>query len=524
MGMYGVPGLITQISRRIDDPYQNTITIDTSYTDADELVGNIITATNTVLNNKDIYGRAAIINNKGELSSTTVSNALSTGTNSISIVSTSGKVAVDDNGLTCVSPHDKNEVMRYNGTGILGSRNGGATWRELLTQDGINANYINAGTINASKVSITDGGHDITVMNADGLVVKTTPNKPYVLGNLDSSGVTKAFENITVFVGRAANGEGVGYFNGYINATKGGNIAGWSISPNKLTSGSGDKYVGISSAGDYVMWAGNSNPSQSKFRLGHDGTLYSESINSKITQLTDSISLSVNDENTKASITVSLKDPTTGTVHSTGTGVITLNGLVRFTNLNDGVTEISGNNIKTGTVKAAYIEADKLQIKAANVSGKLTAATIDASKITSGTISTDRLDVSAIFATNVTATGTISGATLSGGSIDGSTITGGTLSIGTKDAFSVNSAGDISANTLIIRGTGSNGQGGLKWTSGGWMYIDSTYCSFGGTGKQCFKFDTPWSAKTYWAKFINGIFWGVHEGTSKPSGFTDVAD
>ena len=384
MGMYGVPGLITQINRRIDNPYQNTITIDTSYTDADELVGNIITATNTVLNNKDIYGRAAIINNKGELSSTTVTNALSTGTNSINIVSTSGKVAVDDNGLTCVNPHNKNEVMRYNGTGILGSNNGGATWRELLTQDGINANYINAGTINASKVSITDGGHDITVMNADGLIIKSEPNKPYVLGalNTEDVGVAKDFQNITVFVGRDTEGNGIGYFNGYINASKGGNIAGWTLLSDKLYASDTNKYIALSSKGDYAIWAGNSDPSKAKFRLGHDGTLYSESLNSKVTQLADSISLSVNDEKTKASITVSLKDPTTGTVHSTGTGVITLNGLVRFTNLNDGVTEISGSNIKTGTVKADYIEADRLKIKAANITGKLTASQINGENLT----------------------------------------------------------------------------------------------------------------------------------------------
>jgi hypothetical protein len=410
MGMYGVPGLITQIGRRIDDPYQNTITIDTSYTDADELVGNIITATNTVLNNKDIYGRAAIINNKGELSSTTVSNALSTGTNSISIISASGKVAVDDNGLTCVSPHDRNEAMRYNGSGIYGSNNGGATWKELMTQDGINANYINAGTINAGKVSITDGGHDITVLNADGLIIKTAPNQPYVLGSLSANGEVSGdkFNNVTVFVGKDKNGKGVGYFNGYINATKGGNIAGWTLSPDKLYAGSSNKYVALSSAGDYALWAGNSNPANAKFRLGHDGTLYSESLNSKVTQLADSISLSVNDEKTKASITVSLKDPTTGTVHSTGTGVITLNGLVRFTNLNDGVTEISGSNIKTGVVKADYIEADKLKIKAANVTGTLTAATISGNNISGGTI-----------------TGTtISGNTISGGSISGTSITG----------------------------------------------------------------------------------------------------
>jgi hypothetical protein len=395
MGMYGVAGLITQIGRRIDNPYQNTITIDTSYTDADELVGNIITATNTVLNNKDIYGRAAIINNKGELSSTTVTNALSSGKNSISIVSTSGKVAVDDNGLTCTNPHNQNEVMRYNGTGILGSNNGGATWRELLTQDGINANYINAGTINAGKVSITDGGRDITIMNADGLVVKTTPNKPYILGSLSTTdvGIDSQFDNVTVFVGRDTKGNGVGYFNGYINASKGGNIAGWTLLSDKMYSSDTNKYVALSSKGDYAIWAGNSDPAQAKFRLGHDGTLYSESVNSKITQLADSISLSVNDEDTKASITVSIKDPTTGTVHSTGTGVITLNGLVRFTNLNDGVTEISGDNIKTGIVKADYIEADKLQIKAANVSGTLSAAYINADNISGGTITASAINL-----------------------------------------------------------------------------------------------------------------------------------
>ena len=277
MGMYGVPGLITQISRRIDDPYQNSVTIDTSYTDADELVGNIITATNTVLNNKDIYGRAAIINNKGELLSTTVSKALSTGTNSINIVSTNGKVAVDDNGLTCVSPDNKDDVMRYNGAGIFGSSNGGATWRELLSQDGINANYIGAGTINASKVSITDGGHDITTMNADGLVVKTTPNKSYVLGALSENGPTKDFENITVFVGRDANGNGVGYFNGYINASKGGKIGGWSINKNYLYSGEGSSFVGLGNSGDYRIWAGNADPSKAPFSVKKDGSMNSTS-------------------------------------------------------------------------------------------------------------------------------------------------------------------------------------------------------------------------------------------------------
>lgn len=448
MGMYGVSGLITQIGRRIDDPYQNTITIDTSYTDADELVGNIITATNTVLSNKDIYGRAAIINNKGELSSTSVTKALSSGTDSINIVSTNGKVSVDDNGLTCVNPLDKDEVMRYNGTGILGSTNGGATWRELLTQDGINANYINAGTINAGKVSITDGGHDITVMNADGLIVKTTPNKPYVLGTLDSSGVTKTFENITVFVGRAANGEGVGYFNGYINATKGGNIAGWSISPTKLSSGSGSKYVGISSDGNYAFWAGNETAGSAPVRINSSGVLTATgaTINGVLTanagskigpwNITDTAIYYGNSNFGNSgglyfgTSGLSIKDKFK--VDSNGTATVSGSIHADSLSLASSIKIGEGNLVLTNT--EAKIKANTTEINSAKVritanetaiqsrvtfsalSGNGT-TTINGANITTGTISADRIDVNGIFAKDITATGTIDGAHLSGGSM-----------------------------------------------------------------------------------------------------------
>lgn len=378
MGMFGVPGLITQISRRIDDPYQNSITIDTSYTDADELVGNIITATNTVLNNKDIYGRAAIINNKGELSSTTVSNALSTGTNSINIVSTSGKVSVDDNGLTCINPSNTDHVMRYNGTGILGSSNAGATWRELLTQDGINANYINAGTINASKVSITDGGHDITVVNSDGLVVKSLPNKPYVLGTLNSNGISKAFENVTVFVGRDANGNGVGYFNGYINASKGGNIGGWSISPNKLYSGSGSNYVALGTGSDgYRFWAGSESASSAPFYVKSDGFLKAKNADIEGTITSNNVTI------TGGSLKIGSNFAVDNAGNLTAKNA-NISGTINTTNLTaSGTVTINDAKINSATLTNCSISAGQI------TSGVLNSARIpnlDAGKITTGTL------------------------------------------------------------------------------------------------------------------------------------------
>ena len=59
-----------------------------------------------------------------------------------------------------------------------------------------------------------------------------------------------------------------------ITANTGGNIAGWTISANRLSSGTGTKYVGIDSSAniDYAFWAGNSDPASAKFWVKKDGT------------------------------------------------------------------------------------------------------------------------------------------------------------------------------------------------------------------------------------------------------------
>jgi hypothetical protein len=502
MGMFGVPGLITQISRRIDDPYQNTITIDTSYTDADELVGNIITATNTVLSNKDIYGRAAIINNKGELSSTSVNGALSTGTDSISIVSASGKVTVDDNGLTCVNPHYKNEVMRYNGTGILGSINGGATWRELITQNGINANYINAGTINASKVSITDGAHDITVMNADGLIVKSRGNKPYVLGSLepDTVGIKKAFDNVSVFVGRDAEGNGIGYFNGYINASKGGNIAGWTLLSDKLYATSDtNKYVALSSTGNYALWAGNSDPSKANFRLSHDGTLYSATVNSRfeitdgkiatevkdrkdadsglssrIEQTVSSITLGVQDNTTSGQIKLSITKEGGGTANSTAT-ISSITLTADKVTLNGGTNQIGGWIIKDdylGNLAGTQNSSAASENYFLSQGGKYAYCSMNSGQHYYYLFFKDKFAVDTegrLYCKNATITGSISGSTISG-----SSFTGGSLSI----------MSDYGG--LKVSDTGTQVQlygtiGGYSGSTNNWIISSASDATYGGT-------------------------------------------
>lgn len=367
MGLIKVKGLITTITRRIDDPYQNNLTIDTSYTDADELVGQIITATNTVLNNKDIYGRAGIINSKGELQTDTVTSALSTGKNSVSITSTNGKIVVDDNGLTATNPEDDQKLMRYNGTGVLGSSNGGITWRSLMTQDGINANYIEAGTINSTKVSITNGQYDTVILDGSGLTVKTNPGRNYELGYATNDGIVwPQNSNVSVFVGKDKNNIGIGYFDGYIKATRGGNIAGWNISANRLTAPNNTTY--LSSDGDYAFYTEQNGTYAG---IQHNGTIVGNNVNI-----------------TGGSLTIGDNFKVTNNGNLTASNA-NINGTITTTNLKaSGTVTINDANITKATITNSHIGAANID------SGTLASARIpnlSAEKITSGTMSANRI-------------------------------------------------------------------------------------------------------------------------------------
>ena len=84
-------------------------------------------------------------------------------------------------------------------------------------------------------------------------------------------------------------------------------------------------------------------------------------LSSRISQKADSISLSVNnDSGPNASITISLLDEN-GNVIDSGEGIITLQGKVVFASqLTDGTTTISGDNIKTGKISADRIDVNGL--------------------------------------------------------------------------------------------------------------------------------------------------------------------
>ena len=284
VGLKGVPGLITNIKRHLDKPQSNSITLDTAYTDADDLVGNIITATNTVLNNTDIYARTSVIKADGTIEGTTLAKSLEENAkDNISIVGVKGSTLLDSSGLLVTNPSNPKRKMKYTGTGIYGTVDNGASYDLMMGPDGINANYINAGLIDTQSVQIISGKNAKVKLDNLGLSVVDNTSKSYYIPSIDARD-TDSFRdwsqsNLKAFIGVDNNNEALLYLSGQMVVEKGSKIAGWNVLEDKLYSGSGSSYVGLGTSGDYRIWAGNSDPEKATFTIKKDGTVSGSNVN-----------------------------------------------------------------------------------------------------------------------------------------------------------------------------------------------------------------------------------------------------
>lgn len=241
MGLFGVPGMITEISRTLDKPINNKIKLDTGYTDDEELVGNIITATNTVLNHADIYARTAILRADGTIDSESITKTIDNPNASLNIVGTNGNMLLTNSYLRFTNPTDPTKAMKYSGTGVYSTttltESGVATdWQKMMTPSGINATYINAGQIDVKNVSIMSGLSSKILLDQYGLVVKNVGNKSAHISAFDATrakneaNYTRNWSesnNIAGFMGVDPDNKPVLYTKGFLVAENGSNIAGW---------------------------------------------------------------------------------------------------------------------------------------------------------------------------------------------------------------------------------------------------------------------------------------------------------
>ena len=409
MGMFGVPGLITQITRCPDNPINNRIELNTSYTDDEELVGNIITATNTVLNNTDIYARTAVLKSDGTLDENSIRESIDNVNANISIVGTNGNVLLDGSGLRATDPMDPQRAMKYAGNGIFNTTNldnplgDPVIWEKMMSPSGINATYINSGTIDTNKLTIMSGLSNKVVLDQYGLSVKNNANKTSHVTrfNKDSAKTNANYvkqwgidNNLTSFIGVDPDNNGLIYTKGFLAAEEGSNIANWITSDEGFyhLNGQGNKDLWLSPNG--ITGTVNDSGSRSfaiysngNFGVTTGGDMYSKS--GKIAGWTIN-----SDKLSSSNVTLSSK---TGANEkainiNNGTFYVQNNGYMNASNANVNGTITTTNLTASGTVTINDAKINNASIKTATVDdATLTNCRISAGQITSGVLNSARI-------------------------------------------------------------------------------------------------------------------------------------
>lgn len=255
---------ITSVVRSLSNPANHQITIETVDTNTEELIGKLVTAANTIYSKEQIYNRSAVIKSDGTIAQDTVSASLDDNSGKLTIMSNNGTVLLGENGIITTDRENADLRMQYTGKGIFSSTNGGTTWENILNAGKISIKALSAGTIDSNTISVSNIGKTANII-IDGKGI-TAISKDGV----DASSPNITPDDKTSFFLDAKSGNA--YFAGKIRA-KSGDIGGWDISGTALKKGGVGMSSDNSSLNNYAFWAGNTDPSQAKFWVKHDGTM-----------------------------------------------------------------------------------------------------------------------------------------------------------------------------------------------------------------------------------------------------------
>lgn len=544
MGLFGVPGLITEISRTLDKPVNNKIKLDTSYTDDEELVGNIITATNTVLNNADIYARTAVLKADGTIDSQSITKSLDNPNASLSIVGTNGNMLLTGSSLRFTDPNDNTRAIKYSGTGIFTtttlSENEEATeWQKMITPTGINATYLNAGQIDTKHISIMSGMTSKILIDQYGLVIKDKANKSAHITSFDADKASKdagyaakwgADNNISGFMGVDSDNNAIVYTKGYLVANKGSNIAGWVTDDNSfyhLVDDNGTRDLWLSPTGEKGTVHGvETNYSlyvNGVFGVTPAGDLYSTSGKIGGWKISGTKLTSTNNDSKVTGMSSSShpgdpaffaggKDPWTNGNWSKDTPFyVTNQGYLKATNANITGTITTDNLTATGgsisNLTATNLAATGGTFTNITVTGSSKfSGTMDASCITSGTFATARIPN--LSASKITS-GTMSANRISGGTLN-ITTSGGYLKAGIDTTHPEVSGLNITgSNGIAFNGNSISGLGTINMDGGGTGQTATVAIAYNFTWTTRASVLTGVSYKTAELSFKNGIFIGI---------------
>lgn len=149
--------LISEISINFEEPDKDTITVQNYKTQFEDLFQRINTTTQSLQYAQGGYNRAAgVVNGKGELKEDILQDSL-LAAQDIVTKATDESVVQDNTGITLTSLKNLDQKLKVTSGGIVFSDDGGETWTTMMKAGQIGVQFLSAGSISTSKITIMDG-------------------------------------------------------------------------------------------------------------------------------------------------------------------------------------------------------------------------------------------------------------------------------------------------------------------------------------------------------------------------------
>lgn len=149
--------LISEISINFEEPDKDTITVQNYKTQFEDLFQRINATTQSLQYAQGGYNRAAgVVNGKGELKEDILQDSL-LAAQDIVTKATDESVVQDNTGLTLTSLKNLDQKLKITSGGIVFSDDGGETWATMMKAGQIGVQFLSAGSISTSKITIMDG-------------------------------------------------------------------------------------------------------------------------------------------------------------------------------------------------------------------------------------------------------------------------------------------------------------------------------------------------------------------------------
>ncbi len=150
--------LVSETTDDLDDNSKNSIKIQDFTTQFEDLFQQVTATVQSLSYNENIYRRSSNFTALQNISEQSLQGALDS--NNLTLVNTKeNNITIDNQGQSGSDLNNHNNKYKINGQGIFFSNTGGTDWTVGVTPQGINADCIKTGTLDAGKIRITDSGY-----------------------------------------------------------------------------------------------------------------------------------------------------------------------------------------------------------------------------------------------------------------------------------------------------------------------------------------------------------------------------